>query len=179
MIVTGRPYRINTDFRYALKYNRMILSGEGVTEREILDLWFPEECPESFRDAHEAVKQFYRCGMEPSGKDFEGHMPYGFDADSGALVAAFQREYHIDLTRDDLHWWRFSALLNGLTSHSFSERVQYRVCNLQEIKSKDLRRRYAKLKRSYALDQHGRKVREPQTVEEYEAMLLQQARGGG
>lgn len=154
-----------------------LLSG-GMTSRELLNIWFPQEKPADLSAAQEAVNAFYRCGAEDGKESVTGQPPaYAFTTDAEAIIAAFQREYGIDLTTESLHWWRFSALLHGLLSHSFSERVQYRNCDPSEIKNKDMRSRYRKFKEQYALDAHGEQRRQPQTLEEYNAMLLRQARG--
>lgn len=174
----GKAYRLRTDFRTGMAYQTMLLHGSA-TVKEVLDLWFPGDCPADSSAALEAVNEFYRCGDAPSDQaDQNLPMPYAFEADSAALIAAFQREYNIDLSTAKMHWWRFSALLRGLMEHSFSERVQYRVCDLGKIRSKELRDNYSKLKQQFALDAHGRKRKEPTTVEEYEAMIMAQIRGG-
>lgn len=149
-----------------------------LSEKDVLDIWFPQKQPRDFSAAREIIDEFYRCGKNAAEEDKTEHSPaYSFVEDSEAIIAAFQKEYGIDLTTAKMHWWRFSALLNGLLSHSFSERVQYRVCKPEEIKSKDIRARYRKMKEEYALDRHGRKIIRPKTLEEYEQMLLRQARG--
>lgn len=148
-----------------------------LTQRDVLDIWFPIKEPRDFSAAREMIDEFYRCGKKAAEDHTEQSPAYSFIEDSEAIIAAFQKEYGIDLTREKLHWWRFSALLHGLLSHSFSERVQYRVCKPEEIKSKDIRARYRKMKEEYALDRNGRKVIRPKTLEEYEQMLLRQARG--
>lgn len=103
--------------------------------------------------------------------------PYSFLTDSAALQAEFQRVYRIDLFSTELHWWRFMALLRGLISHSFSERVKYRVAELDKIKDETTRRHWRQMKQLYALDPQGRPRKQPKTVEEYNEMLLAQARG--
>ncbi len=152
------------------------MSG-ALSEADVLDIWFPQKQPRDYSAAREMIDEFYRCGKKAAEEHTEKPPAYSFTEDSEAIIAAFQKEYGIDLTREKLHWWRFSALLHGLLSHSFSERVQYRVCNPEEIKSKDIRARYRKMKEEYALDRHGRKIIRPKTLEEYNEMILKQARG--
>lgn len=157
----------------------MRLLAGGLREQEVLDLWFPARQPTDFSAAQLAISDFYRCGVcENAAQGHTADVPaYSFRSDADAIIAAFQREYGIDLTSARLHWWRFSALLRGLLTHSFSERVQYRVCNPNEIKGKELRARYRKLHEQYALDAHGEKRCQPQTLEEYNELLRKQARG--
>ena len=144
--------------------------------------FFPKEFPppEDYSAAQEAVFKFYRCGVEtPNIKDGEKIPPpaYAFGVDAAAIISGFQKEYGIDLTNSQMHWWRFSALLDGLISCSFGERVSYRQCEPSEIKAKTMRDRYAKLKRHFALEADGTPHREPTTLEEYNELLLAKARG--
>lgn len=153
------------------------MSG-SLTDRELLDIWFIGEPPSDFSAAKEAVQLFYSGGRKRANSESSAKPPvYSFTEDAGVMIAAFQREYGIDLTTERMHWWRFLALLEGLLTHSFSERVQYRACNPDDIKSKDIRARYLKYKEEYSLDRNGRAVERPTTVEELNALLLRQARG--
>jgi hypothetical protein len=145
----------------------------------LLDLWFPAQKPTDISAAQEAINAFYRCGEDAPKKTEDKPPPYSFAADAEAIQAAFQREYHIDLSTVSMHWWRFQALLHGLLGHSFADRVQYRICDIGSIKNKETRSRYQKYKTQYALDQYGQPVRRPTTLEEYNDMLLRQARGEG
>ncbi len=176
-MIDGTAYLLRTDFRAGIAYQLKSMSGT-LTERDVLDIWFMDERPATYSAAKAAIHDFYRCG-KPAPKEEKGQdaPAYAFGTDCEVLIAAFQKEYGIDLTTANLHWWRFSALLSGLLSHSFSERVQYRLCNPEEIKSKDIRARYRKLKEEYALDRNGKKIERPKTLEEHNAMLLRQARG--
>lgn len=155
----------------------MRLLAGGLGGQETLDLWFPARQPTDFSAAQLAISDFYRCGEAVERENVPAAPAYSFHTDADAIIAAFQREYGIDLTTARLHWWRFSALLRGLLTHSFSERVQYRICNPNEIKGKDLQARYRKLHEQYALDAHGEKRRQPQTLEDYNELLRKQARG--
>ncbi len=153
------------------------MSG-SLTDRELLDIWFIGKRPSDFSAAKESISKFYTRGKESRKQENEKHPPvYSFREDAEVIIAAFQKEYGIDLTTENMHWWRFSALLEGLITDSFTDRVQYRICNPDNIKSKDLRARYQKLKAEYALDRHGKRVERPTTLEEYNALLLRRARG--
>lgn len=70
---------------------------------------------ESVEEVIELVGEFLRCNDPdlPSQKS-TGKPTFSYWQDARHLVAAFQQAYGIDLTKDDLHWWRFRALLEGL-----------------------------------------------------------------
>lgn len=84
----------------------------------------------------DAVGEFYRRGAEKAeggalalqvGGD---EIPYSFADDANILYADFRRVYGIDLSTAELHWYEFMALLEGLYSNTFAERVHARVCDL-------------------------------------------------
>lgn len=176
-MIDGKAYPLHTDFRVGIAFFQRLISGEALTLGELYGLWYAEAVPEDVEVAREAIYSFYRCGREKTRTEEHPALAYAFGADGSAIIAAFAREYRIDLTQEKMHWWRFSALLEGLFAHSFSERVRYRQCNPAEVKNKALRAEYQKLKRLYALDEHGQAFKQPQTLEEYNEYLLRRARG--
>ena len=46
---------------------------------------------------------------------------YSFLYDQQMIFAAFMQQYHIDLTEETLHWWKFKALLNNLMGNPMAE----------------------------------------------------------
>lgn len=179
MEIGGETYRINTDFRAGIAYWSALIAEEPIRRDVLLGLFFPDGAPSDPDAAVAAISEFLRCGDPAPAAKEEGRdpPPYSFLADGAALTAEFQRVYGVDLTSAELHWWRFSALLRGLIGHSFSERVKYRVCDLDKIKNKEVRRQWSRMKELYALGEDGMPIRRPQTLEEYNEMLLAQARG--
>ena len=79
---------------------------------------------------------------------------YDFTEDANAIHADFMREYHIDLTTADMHWWRFMALLDGLISPTFTRRVEIRTKDLSGMKSKE-RAQWLKARNAFAINQGG------------------------
>lgn len=182
--VNGEPFRINTDFRAGVAYISALLRGEPIHVENALRLFFPERRPRDEKAALAAISDFLRCG-EANGageetEDTEARRkppPYSLLTDAQAIQSEFQRRYGIDLAHVEMHWWRFSALLRGLIAHSFSERVKYRLADVGQIRDPHTRRYWQEMQQLYALDERGEPVRRPQTLEEYNEMLLAQARG--
>ncbi len=184
MELDGEPTRINTDFRAGLAYSSALLGGESVPVDQALRLFFPERRPTDEKAALAAISEFLRCCEKVKGADREQSEaesrkapPYSYLTDAAAIQAEFQRVYGIDLSSAEMHWWRFSALLQGLISHSFSERVKYRLSDPGQIRDQHTRRHWQEMQQIYALNEHGEPVRRPTTLEEYNEMLLAQARG--
>lgn len=183
MELDGRPYRINTDFRAGLAYSSALLRGDPIHVDTVLQLFFTEDKPTDHQAALAAISEFLRCGescsteTEANGEANRRPPPYSFLTDAAAIQAEFQRVYGIDLSSAEMHWWRFWSLLRGLISHSFSERVKFRVADTGQIRDQHTRRHWQEMQRTYALNERGEPVRTPKTLEEYNEMLLAQARG--
>ena len=178
--ISGEICRINTDFRAGIAYAQAAMAGKQISQAALLALFFPDGAPGDRDAAVRAVNDFFSAGQQASRGEGEKRAPLiSYSVDAEVISAEFQRVYQIDLSTAELHWWRFLALLRGLISHSFSERVRYRAANPNDIKDKNMRSQWQRLKRAYALDEHGQSAyeQEPQTLEELNAMLLAQARG--
>lgn len=121
-----------------------------LTAEDFYRLWFPERRPGELTAAVEAVGQFYNLGRTPE-PEAHGPIPYSFARDAGAIFAAFRRHYGIDLHTASLHWWHFRALLEGLFTHSFRQRVGYRLCDLQGMEAQE-RAEVLKYRSLYAIE---------------------------
>ncbi len=177
-MVDGGIYPIRTDYRAGIAYSMAALD-DSLTPQRLLDIWFPGPAPTDFAAAQEAVNAFYRRTEDKSDGGNGGPVPYSYRTDAGAIFVAFQRAYGIDLSSATMHWWRFLALLEGLVTHSFEDRVQYRITEPGKIKDKARREHYYQMYRLYQLDERGKPVAKqaPMTLEEYNNWMLQQALG--
>lgn len=118
---------------------------------------------EDLQGAADKLHWFIAAGMD--GKRASGSKRVvDFIQDWPYIVAAFQQQYGIDLNpapawkfwRRPMHWWHFMQLFRGLTEETLLVKIMgYRAVNLQKIKDKETRRRYAELKRFYALAPAG------------------------
>lgn len=144
----------------------MAAAAGTLTEELFYRLWFPRQRPKDLEKALEAVGLFYNLGEKPGEKN--GPVAYDFLADGAAIYAAFRQEYGLDLGTAKLHWWQFRALLEGLITHSFRERVGYRVGDLRNLPAQQ-RAEALKYRSLYRLGQAG------ESLEEHLARLEQAA----
>lgn len=157
LLIDGDAYRIRTDFRAGIEYQ--ILAAAGcLTAANLYALWFPDEQPENVSEAAEGIGRFYRRQDEPLADDTVsgGPIPYDFIVDADVIASAFMREYGIDLTDPGttMHWWRFMALLEGLYSYGFSDRVSFRVSDLSGLDAK-ARAKLLKKRGQFAIMHNG------------------------
>ncbi len=156
LLISGREYEINTDFRVWMKISE-IFSEENISSADkiikIFSLIFTSSVlPSSIDEAIKSIGEFlvpFPSGNERKGKG--GNTAFSFSHDGGLIYAAFLSQYGIDLTSARLHWWRFLALFFALDSCKFTEIVKIRTMDLSTIKDTDQKRFIRKLKRLYRL----------------------------
>ena len=78
---------------------------------------------------------------------------YDWDHDQGYVYSAFLTQYGIDLQEVEyMHWWKFRFLFMSLNEdNKIVQMMSYRGINLSDIKDKNERKRYEKLKREYEI----------------------------
>ena len=170
--VEGKQYKINTDFRVAIECGRVAQddSIEGLERAlAIIYLLFGDEgidTPEHYEKLLELGKKYLLCGKEYDAKgnenpdmDFIQDMPY--------IEASFMSDFHIDLDGKEMHWWKFSKLINGLSNSELGDCcILNRVRNLRnfdvsKIKDSKEKKRIIEAKKLVALKKE-KKVTESQ-----------------
>lgn len=159
--VNGKNYPIKTDFKVWLKFHSVMCDKEkSPAERAtnaILCCFDGEKdkrLPERLEDAVYALLRFYSKGADgKSGKGAsKAEKVFDFTEDSDYIYAAFFEQYGIDLAKCSMHWYRFLALLNGLSENTQLRKIiAWRSVNLSEIKDDKKREFYRKMKNIYGL----------------------------
>jgi len=141
--VGGRAFFIKTDYRVWIEFMNKAKSGK------------PFDCSFVFEDEHpatiaiEEIMTFAQPPRElPRRIEHNDAILLDFEQDADLIFAAFLQQYQIDLTEADLHWWKFLALLNGLSdSTTLSKVMSYRAYKKDDSK-KDI---YLTLKRAWEI----------------------------
>lgn len=171
VLIGDREYRINSDFRISILFEIMMmddtLSPEDKTVKA-LNLYYGE-IPHDIETAVNKMLWFYLCGDqkkkkpekqfdEETGKFVEVDESevldpvYSFEHDAQYIFGAFMEQYRIDLTRVDMHWWKFRALFNSLSDETkFVKIMGYRSIEISGNMSKQQRGFYSRMKELYAL----------------------------
>jgi hypothetical protein len=146
--INNTEYEINTDFRVWVEIDRLLTESKGMSPQilaSILRLSFKSKTlPPKLEDTLSAIINFYGCNEASSKKTSKGAKSQkqivSFTYDSGLIYAAFLSQYHIDLTCDSLHWWKFRALFDALTDeHKLSEVMKCRGTDALKIKDRERR----------------------------------------
>ena len=150
---------INTDFRSSILFELLMQDNTLEPKLKIrlaLDLYY-KDVPVDIKKALKGILWFYRCGKEDiktksKGKQSNKKQIYSFEHDADYIYSAFLEQYGIDLNETKMHWWKFRALFNGINENTlFSKITGYRSMNLEDIKDKEQKKYYEKMKKLYAL----------------------------
>ncbi len=118
----------------------------------LMNLWFPDEKPNHSELALEGILRFYLRRETLPEQETAGPAAYEFAADRDAILAGFQEKYGIDLTDSgqEIHWWRFMALLEGLMAPSLSQKAYIRTAKLEGMEPSQ-RQEILSLRRQFAI----------------------------
>ena len=175
----GKNYKINTDFRVALKCNEMSMDTSiGDLERTlaIVYLLFGDEGidPKNRDDLGELVDLGYRyltLDKEPTNRDEEPDMD--FIKDKPYIRSSFIQDYKYNpYEMEYLHWWDFYNDLNNLSNSEFGNccvlnRIRKaRKYDPSKIEDRKERENFIKFQESISLNKEENKL----TKEQEESM---------
>ena len=151
--VKGEKYKINTDYRAALRCFKVI-DDETICDEEralavifILFGFIPEN---NLDDFLRIAGDYLRCGEAETTSASERDMD--FNIDEKYIISSFMSDYKIDLPSTDMHFWKFIQLIQGLTEHCALSRVrELRNFDLSEIKDPKDKRKIAEAQKKVAL----------------------------
>lgn len=154
--VGNNKYKINTDFRIALKCNKIAESDISEEERAlaIIYLIFGEDGlsnSNDWNDLLEIALKYLNCGKKIE-KEKNEEVNMSINQDWGYIQASFFSDYNIDLTKKQIHWWLFYDLLCGLTEKCVLNRVRFvRDFDISQIKDSKEKQKWIEQKEQVAL----------------------------
>lgn len=159
--IKNKWYFINTDFRVMINYEKNMQGIQTMDKQEkIIKIYnvLKSFCPAFFKDFHFDMEKdiklllksflwFYSCGNRENyhkGKKGEGTSNiniYSYEYDDEYIWSAFFQYYHIDLSTDKLHWWKYKAFFKSLPEECKFEKIKsYRAYKGQDKNMKELKR---------------------------------------
>lgn len=143
--VKSKRYKINTDFRTAIECNRIAEDNTiGDLERSLAIIYtlFGEEginTPDHYEKLLELAKMYLLCGNEYNEETNE-KPDMDFIEDYSYITTSFMSDYHIDLEKEEMHWWKFMDLMNGLSNSELGNCcVLNRIRNLRNYDTKNIK----------------------------------------
>lgn len=169
--IGDKLYKINTDFKIALKCDEVYRSDVRDEEKmlAIIYLLYGDEGLNNPNDYEELIKKgvkYLLCGKEPNENSEEPDMDY--EQDKSYIKASFYTDYQIpDIYKTSMHWWEFCDLMNGLKEDCVLNRIRYiRSYDISDIKDQKTLQMWKKQKESVAL-----KKKEPKMTKEQEESM--------
>lgn len=126
--VNNKLYKINTDFKVALKCEEIANSDVSDEERAlaIIYLLFGDEGldnPKDYEILLEKAQKYLSCGKELEKNTDVPDMD--FEQDKSFIKASFYTDYGIkDIYNTEMHFWEFMDLMNGLKPDCVLNRVR-------------------------------------------------------
>lgn len=153
--VSGKLYRIRTDYRAVLKVMHRVNEAEEPFARLLAVLWLYKEMPDDLEAAVRTATDFI-AGDQPKrdAGSAERKQTFSYEKDAPFIASDFLRFYRIDLASCRyLHWWKFQMLLEGLPDDSGTKtRIGYRSINTGKIKDREERERIRRIQRRISLE---------------------------
>ena len=144
---------INTDFKCGIKISLALDDWQlGDEERVLtaLSLLYGEGIPDDMNIALDGLRWFLTCGKEADKASYSDiddvdnakesvnvkgdDISFDFEVDASNIYAAFLKNYNIDLTKTDMHWFQFIALFSNLKNTSLNDMMYYRTIDLSQYK---------------------------------------------
>lgn len=148
-----KGYHINTDFKCGIKISLALDDWQlGDEERVLtaLSLLYGEGIPDDMNIALDGLRWFLTCGKEADKASYSdiddvdnakesvnvkgADISFDFEVDASNIYAAFLKNYNIDLTKTDMHWFQFIALFSNLKNTSLNDMMYYRTLDLSQYK---------------------------------------------
>lgn len=138
VMVAGKAYAVNTDFRVGFKLEEIMRSSSMTGEEKILRMlqaYYPT-IPTDVKGAVDRALWFYQCGdvkqvQEDKKERYRNRRhrnvaAYSFCQDAPYLYAAFLEQYNIDLCDVEyMHWWKFCAMFESLNDETQMSKIIY------------------------------------------------------
>ena len=167
--VNGHTYKINTDFRYAIRCNE-IAQDENIGDFEralgIICTLYGEDglkYQEDYEKLLKMAQKYLSCGKELEDTKEEPDMD--FIQDYSYIKTSFRSDYGMNLDKENIHWWEFMDLMNGLSNSELGNCcVLNRVRNLRnfdvsQIKDLKEKEKITKAKEQVALKKKEKEVK--------------------
>lgn len=170
--VGDKIYKLNTDFRVALKCVK-VAQDKNIGNHEkalaLIYLLYGEEGLNNSKDYEQLLRlatKYLACNREVKKTNDKRDMD--FEQDWIYIKASFMSDYHIDLDSVQMHWWDFQGLMNGLSNSEMGNccilnRIRnIRTMDLSEIKNPKTKNKLVELKKEFALKQEEKEPTQQQ-----------------
>lgn len=169
--INGTKYKINTDFRIAIECNEIALDNTMEEIDRVFAIIFKLYGEKGLKDLdnHEKLieyaKKYLTCGKGLRETTEKPDMDYV--EDYAYIKTSFRSDYGINLDKEQMHWWEFNDLMEGLSNSEMGNCcVLNRIRNLRNYDMKDIkdakeRQKILKAKQMVALKRNQEPKQKP------------------
>ena len=130
--VKEQKYKINTDFRVALKCDEIARNNVPEEERAlaIIYLLFGDKGLKDSQNWNELLSialKYLNFNKKAEENEEKEETNMDFKQDWSYIQASFFSDYNVDLSNIQMHWWQFYDLLCGLTEKCILNRVRKKI----------------------------------------------------
>lgn len=145
---------IRTDYRIGVQIQLCISDpdlNDGEKTGVALGLLYGNGMPD-IQTAIEGLSWFMSCGNPMPAQNSDDAEPavYSFEYDAARIASAFRKVFHIDITREKMHWFEFIPMLGDLSDTAFCNVINIRETKLSDIDQKR-RAEFSRMKKRFAL----------------------------
>lgn len=174
-----KRYKINTDFKIALKCNE-IAESDNISNEErslaIIYLLFGDEglkASENWKELLKIAIKYLKCGKDIKTDNKEADVSYMQDI--GYIETSFYYDYQIDLKNTQMHWWEFYEKLCGLSEKCILNRIRYiRNYDISQIKDKKEKQKIIEQKELFSLKKNNKKRAKTKREKELDKLFREQ-----
>lgn len=151
--IKNERFIINADFRIFIDFEEEMQGNETKEAiKKALSRFYPAFLEITSKGyLEEAINQFilfYRCGCEEEQKQKKGKGKnndriYSYTHDHLLIWGTYKQYFNVDLSKDELHWWKFKAYWKTIPESSeFSKIRGYRAYTGKDKELLDLKEYY-------------------------------------
>lgn len=159
-------YSIETDFRIGLQISQLLYDSDYTEFERItgcINLLY-YDIPENIEIALQGLTWFMNGWNHDCLESNDNIRCVDFDIDQWRIYSAFLNQYHIDLSIEEMHWWKFMGLLTSLNECAYTQVAGIRSEKIDPRLSAKEKTAKKKAKRIYAIQ--NREVQEDLSSEE-------------
>lgn len=176
--IGDKKYKINTDFRIAIKCNEIAQDDSiGDKERALAVIYklFGDEGlndEQNWQKLLELAKRYLTLNKENANTYNDNEIDMDFSEDMAYIEASFMSDYKIDLANTKMHWWKFYTLLEGLSNSELGDccilnRIRnLRTMDISKVSDNKERERLAKAQEMVSLKKNRYEVKLTKEQEE-------------
>lgn len=141
--VNGKRYKLNTSYKNAIECFK-IIEDQDISDSEramaVMYMLLGDVYLEDSEQILNVLVKYLQRGKTEQ-PNTTPVVDIDYTVDEAYISASFMTDYKIDLSIEDMHWWKFIDLLNGLSPECIINRIRdIRTCDLNDYDKKTQRK---------------------------------------